>query len=258
MSYKVKGSAGPFIQDIRFSYDPEDSTYYKETTYGGSALAIQGQSAQFRAKNKGHVSIIEPNGTGQTTERTPLAVLPENLQLTERYEIATEFIEQDIFRHKAVSDAADTYDAGIASGADTFRKLAEDHVETGPPEIVSVLGRVTQHLRKGVTGFEREYIILRRSRKLPYTGIAPVIPASILDGRFIYTTEQLLLPTSIAFSLPPLSSLPQSDWDDVQWGWRRRPSSVVFDGDFIEQSSEFVLAEWSLLLYEIATGAAGW
>lgn len=260
MPYKVKGSAGPFIQDKRFQYDPEDARYYVETTWGGSARAIEGQSAQLRGKNKAHVSIVEPNGSGQTIERVPLAALDSNLEVTVRYEIATEFIEQDIFRHKTISDEADAFDAAQGDGEVTFRKFIEAAVEENDASITAgtVKDRVVKHLRKGLTGFEREYIVLRRSRKLPFTGVAPVPPAAILDGRFIYSTEQLLLPEAVAFALPNLDDLPTSDWDDVQWGWRRRPSSVVFAGDYIEQSGEFILAEWSLLLYEVAQGTASW
>jgi hypothetical protein len=259
MSYKVKGSAGPFIGPIRLVYNPEDGTYIQETTFVGSARAIEGQSAEFRNKNKGHTSLLELNGTGETTLQTPIAIksTPED-QAPIRYEIATEFIEQDIFRHKTISDAADIYDAARAEGEDSFRKFCEKAVDEIAASADPTQERVTTHLRKGLTGFEREYIVLRRSRKLPFTGAGIVPQASILDGRFIYSTGQLGLPAAVAFGLPDLASLPTSDWDDVIWGWRRRPSSVVFEGNFIEQSSEFILAEWSLLLYELAQTSATW
>lgn len=260
MSYKVKGKAGPFIQDQRFSYDPSDATYYLETTWGGSARAIEGQSTDFRSRNLAHTSFLDTNGTGQTVQRTPIAVKGNDLESTVRYEIATEFLEQDIFRHKAVSDEADSYDASQGTGAQTFRKFCEAQVEENDASITegSIIDRVVTHLRKGYTGFEREYIVMRRSRKIPFTGKGAPPQASILEGRFIYSTDQLGIPDIVAFSLPNLGDLPASGWEDVLWGWRRRPSQIVFQGDFIEQSSEFVLAEWSLLLYEEAVGQASW
>ena len=260
MSYKVKGSAGPFFQERRFVYDPEEGSYYEETTYAGSARAIEGQSGGLRAANRGHQSVVANDGTGQTFLRTPIPLKASEFDAAVRYEINTEFLEQDIFRHNTVSDQADTDDASLSTGDVTFRKFCERAVEEHDASVdeTSVRGRVITHLRKGVTGFEREYIVLKRSRRMPWTGKLVPPTAAILEGRFIYTTEQLGVPASVAFSLPSLDALPASEWDDVQWGWRRRPSSVVFSGDFIEQTSEFVLAEWSLLLYEVASGSASW
>lgn len=258
MSYKVKGTAGPIIQSQRLTYDSEDARYYIETTYGGSVKAIEGLSSQFRQKNKDHYATLEDNGAGQLTLRQPVSAKDSEIESTVRYEISNEFIEIDGFRHKTVSDEADAYDATVSTGGDTFRKRVEDGISTATSDPSNILNRMILHLRKGVTGFEREYIVLKRSRKLPYAGAASVPQASILDGRFIYSTAQLGIPASVAFSLPDLASLPTSGWTDVQWGWRRRPSSVVFTGEYIEQSSEFALAEWSLLYYEIAAGSASW
>lgn len=258
MGYKVKGSAGPHLQHVRLEYDPQDGTYTQEATYSGSKAAIEGQSVQFKQKNRKHAAFIEDNGRGQLVQSTPLSS-GEALEASVRYEIHSEFLEQDLFRHNTVSDAADVFDAAAAADGDTFRKTAEEAVN----QMVSftpgsVIARVVTHLRKGVTGFERESIVLRRTRKAPFFGGNQVPTVAILDGRFIYTTEQLGLPDTIAFSLPALGDLPTSDWDDVAWGWRRRPSSIVYEGAYVEQSSEFVLAEWSLLLYEPANGPAAW
>lgn len=259
MSYKVKGTAGPVIQSQRLTYDPEDATFYNEVTYGGSAKAIQGLSNEFRQKNKGHYATLEDNGAGQLTLRQPIGTKVDEIESSVRYEISNEFIEIDGFRHKTVSDDADAFDIAVPEGAGTYRSIAEDAVNSGAAFAAnSILGRMITHLRKGVTGFEREYIILKRSRKVPFAGLGSIPQATILDGRFIYSTAQLGIPAAVAFALPDLSSLPASGWTDVQWGWRRRPSSVVFEGEFIEQSSEFALAEWSLLFYELAGGPASW
>ena len=261
MSYKVKGNAGPHLQQERFTFDPAEARWYRERTWSGSARAIEGQAVQLRNAGIGFEAILEERGVGFSFERTPLSTPPQIATSDVRYEISTEFLEQDIFRHKTVSDDADTYDAALADGADTYRKFAEKAVDEIKASITPIQQRVTEHLRKGLTGFEREYIVLRRSRKVPYFGKASgsgFVKAAVLDGRFIYSTGQLLLPAAIGFTLPDLSALPTSDWDDVQWGWRRRPSSIIFTGDFIEQSSEFVLAEWSLLAYEIAGSDATW
>lgn len=263
MGYKVKGTAGPILQGIRYEFDPATAELVKETSWGGSTRAIEGQVTDFRNRNLAFHSILEENGRGVTIQRTPVFNKGESLDLLVRYEIATEFLEQDLFRHKTVSDAADAFDLAAADGADTFREEAEQGVRQKSSTSNTVLGRVVEHLRKGVTGFEREYIVLRRSRRIPFNGpainaIGGLPQAAILEGRFIYSTEQLGVPAAVAFSLPDLASLPQSDWVDVQWGWRRRPSNVVFEGGWIEQSSEFILAEWSLLAYEVATGPASW
>lgn len=259
MSYKVKGHPGPHLQHRRFTFDATTGTYFLERTWAGSARAIEGQSGQFRAQGISHESMIEDRGAGFSFDRQPL-IKESDLPESERYEIATEFIEQDIFRHKTVSDDADAFDAAQGDGEVTYRKFCEDAVNDHDVGLAagSTKERVVKHLRKGVTGFEREYIVLRRSRRIGFYGKAPLPAASILDGRFIYTTAQLGIPDAVAFSLPNLADLPTSDWEDVEWGWRRRPSSIVYAGDTIEQASEFILAEWSLLLYEPATGPAGW
>lgn len=263
MGYKVKGNAGPILESVRFEFDPATAELVKETVWGGSTRAIEGQATDLRNRNLAFHSILEETGRGQTIQRTPVFNKGESLDLLVRYEIATEFLEQDLFRHKTVSDAADAYDLAAADGADTFRAAAEEAVGAKLSTSNTVLGRVIEHLRKGVTGFEREYIVLRRSRRIPFNGpainaIGGLPQVAILEGRLIYSTEQLGVPAAVAFSLPNLNDLPQSDWADAQWGWRRRPSSVIFDGGWIEQSSEFILAEWSLLAYEVATGAASW
>jgi len=259
MSYKVKGHPGPHLQNRRFTFDATTGTYFLERTWAGSAKAIEGQSGQFRVQGISHEAMIEDRGNGFSFDRQPLNK-EEDLEASVRYEIASEFIEQDIFRHKTVSDDADSFDASLGDGDVTYRKFCEDAVTDHNVGLTAgtVKARVVTHLRKGVPGFEREYIVLRRSRRVGFYGKNPLPVASILDGRFIYTTEQLGIPDAVAFSLPDLGSLPISDWDDVAWGWRRRPSSIVYTGDTIEQASEFILAEWSLLLYEPANGPAGW
>jgi hypothetical protein len=261
MSYKVKGHPGPWLQQERYTFDPAEARWYRERTWAGSARAIQGQALQLRSIGIGFESILEERGVGYTFERTPLNTATGIETSDIRYEIATEFIEQDIFRHKTVSDAADAFDAALGPAGLTFRKVAEDAIDEATSAADPILNRVITHLRRGYTGFEREYIVLRRSRRIPFYGKGSAVGkarATILDGRFIYTTAQLGVPDVVAFSLPDLTALPISAWTDVQWGWRRRPSSIVYTGDFIEQSSEFILAEWSLLLYEPAAAAASW
>src|SRR5262245_53856134 len=115
MSYKVKGQAGPFLQQQRIGFDALTGDYFVERTYAGSTRAIEGQAATFRGQRTTFDAFLEERGTGISVVRSPLNKT-EDIEDTVRYEINTEFVEQDIFRHKTVSDAADAFDATLTNG----------------------------------------------------------------------------------------------------------------------------------------------
>jgi hypothetical protein len=256
----VKGRGTPIFQGTSYRYDPSDGVYYKEDKYGGSADAIASFSSQLSTVKAGHSAEVD-EGKGTLVRRVPLATVTGDVE--ERYEIVSEFIEKDLFAHPAVSDASIQYDRAIGSEGDTtFRKTAENAVENHLPSgMKSTIGnKVIKHLKNGITGYERENLVIRRYRKAPAEQISGW-PVSLLEGRYIYTTAQLGLPYGLAFEIPDITDgtlFPVSIPGEVKWGWRRRPSSSVFSREFVEQSCEFVLAEWSLLLYEESTGDASW
>jgi hypothetical protein len=260
---KVKGQGSPVFQGSQYRYDPSEGVYIRETQWAGSEKSIASLSSKYAATRIGHTAEVQ-NGVGHLTSRAPLAEVTN--QVEERYELVSEFIEKDGFSHPTVSASAFAWDDTITTtGIKSFRKYVEDEVEEhqsipfGGPALV-VLNRMVKHLRNGLTGYERENIIIRRYRKAP--GNNPLgWQASILDGKYIYTTAQLGLPSDVAWQLPDITDgnlFPVSIAGELKWGWRRRPTTNVWAREYIEQSSEFVLAEWSLLYYEEATGFAGW
>ena len=258
--YKVKGLTTLVNQGFTYRYDPESGIYYRDQNWEGTSKAIDSFSSQL-ARNKTSHSADTQHGTGRLTVSTPLSNYLDTLEV--RYELVSEFIEKDSFSHPTISAAALAYDANIDSETElTWRAEVEAAVQNGYPDgsFDAVFDSQVKLLRNGITGYENENLVIRRYRKAP--GTNPLgWRVSILDGKYIYTTAQLGLPDDLAWNLPDITDeaqFPVSIAGETKWGWRRRPTSNVWTREFIEQSSEFVLAEWALLYYREATGSANW
>lgn len=257
----VKGSKAIQLVRKEYRYDPQQNASMLEEEYQGSTLSALG----FYNKSVGggrNVSVQLDGGVGRVLLQTPTVVTNDN-QYVERYEVVTEFVEKDIFQIPEVAQEARKYNAFVdGSGATDdpyYREIAEQIATNKLALSVDqneypLFAQVVRYLRDGVTGYEVEYVVIKRSRRIP-RGSAQV--ASIGDGLIYYSTDQLLLPQDVAFSVPDTLSL-TSISSDYEWGWRRRPSQSVVEGMFIEQSSEFILSQWSTLAYTAAGGAAAW
>ena len=114
---------------------------------------------------------------------------------------------------------------------------------------------VVRHLRSGVTGYQIDFVTLRRFRQIDLTYAYAGGKMSLSDGQIVYSTAQLNLPSNVTFTLPSTPSDPSADFS---WGWRLRGQRVELQGNYAEQVVELVFAPWSTLAYTNATGNLDW
>lgn len=257
MSAIVKGRASAVVTSYRMEYDSASGDYVRVVSYAGSERAISGLTTA-AARSTSH-SINVQDGHGFAEFRTPMEKDASDVEI--RYEIATEVVEKEIWEHPDIIEAAENYNNLSLDSSDSFKEacIAAAATRVATPGLGVVGSQVIQMIRNGITGWEYEYPVIRRTRRVPNVSSksAPTLVASIGEVQYVYTTGQLLLPGTIAFQVPDSTTLAQRNVGSM-WGWRRRPSNVVYDTQWVEQSGEFVLAEWDTLLYTAALGDAGW
>lgn len=254
MSEIWKGTVGPVLVAEEPQYDASTGDGSVIVTYQGSRNAIYGMTPGFASQGVSYQ--ISQSGPVYTLS----ARIPVSTGMTEvppdRYEISTESQDKDIFENPTVIADAEAYDAALATNAKTYRKRAEDAVSEYDIGPTATFQSVVRHLKGGVTGYQIDFITLRRFRKcsLEY-GYGSAGKIYLDSGLYIYTTAQLNLPQDVAFSLPATPSDPSTDYS---WGWRKRGQRVDIVGNYAEQTVELVFAPWSTLLYEDATGNLDW
>ena len=256
----VKGNPGPFLVDERLVYDPATASTTRERLYEGTKSAIQ-FFGKVNTLNKKDSDTRFADGMGYARVREGV----EKEATTVRYEIGVEVLEEEIWTHPDIKDEMAAFDLvavdQLGTAQESYRKRAEnavsEDIDNAPDNATYPLFReVVRLLREGVTGWEKEYIVLRRYRRIPSNLDTGSNRASLNTTSLIYTTAELDLPDDVYFNVPDTDDLASSD--GYTWGWRRRPSQVVYDGIYVEQSSEFVLAEWANLLYPLAGENSGW
>jgi hypothetical protein len=257
----IKGSKAIQLVRQEYRYDPQQQTNVIEREYQGSTLSALGFYTK-TAGGQNNVSVQLDGGVGRVVVQSPVGGSKSGEEYTEKYEVVTEFVEKEIWQIPKVAEEARYHDEKVDSngveGDQYYREIAESCAarkakylnEAFYPEFK----RVVRYLRDGVTGYELEYVVIKRSRRIP-RGTTQV--ATIGEGLFYYTTAQLLLPDDISFSVPDSTKLTPIHYD-YAWGWRRRPSQCVIDGMYMDQSSEFILSQWSTLAYKPAGGNAAW
>lgn len=256
----VKGSKAIQLVRQEYRYDPQQQASIVEREYQGSTASALGLYSKTSGGNT-NVSVQLDGGIGRVVTQVPTFVTV-NQEYTERYEVVTEFVEKDIFQIPAVAQEAREYNDSVDAGGaedDPYYREAAEQVATNKLTLTGInqwtyFNQVVRYLRDGVTGYELEYVVIKRSRRIP-RGSGTV--ASIGDGLVYYTTAQLLLPDDVAFSVPNSTSLTPIS-SDYAWGWRRRPSQSVVEGMYVEQSSEFILSQWSTLAYSASSTEAAW
>lgn len=263
MSAIIKGTAAVQLVRQEYRYDPQVNGTVFESEYHGSTKSALG----FFGRNKGtgnNVSVSLDNGTGRVVIQRAVGTDGEQTQTTERYEVAIEFLEKDIWQNTQIAQEARRYNELIdlsGSAEDLYYREACEEIAvkklqfTINPTDYPLAAQVVRYLRDGVTGWETEYVVVKRSRKIARSS-SPQI-ATVGEGKYIYSTAQLGLPNDIAFSVPDSSTLTPISSDYV-WGWRRRPSTSTIEGMFIDQNSEFILSQWSTLFYTVSQDNASW
>jgi hypothetical protein len=258
----IKGSKAIQLVRQEYRYDPQQQTNVIEREYQGSTLSALGFYTK-TAGGQNNVSVQLDGGVGRVVVQSPVGGSKSGEEYTEKYEVVTEFVEKEIWQIPDVAQEARQFNQFVDDNGDVddpyYKELAEQVASNKlgvsvSPVTYPLFQQVVRYLRDGVTGYELEYVVIKRSRRIP-RGTSQV--AAIGDGLVYYTTGQLLLPDDISFSVPDSTTLTPIS-DDYAWGWRRRPSQSVVEGMYMDQSSEFILSQWSTLAYTPAGGNAAW
>jgi len=181
-------------------------------------------------------------------------------QWIERWVLATEILEKDIFSKPAVAAEMFAY----ADGPAKYRKAVEEAVSTGdstkgPTGTVESIW-VIRELTRGVEGYEHEYHILSRTVTFPSTWAgdvpAPFDMSLKLSGTILTSSQlnaQQSIPDDVLFTLPPDrtgAELAEDSSASVMWGWRMREQKAEIDtsttGSF---QLSWTYAAWSTFIY---------
>lgn len=251
MSAIFKGLAGYTLVAEEPGFDAESGSKWFDRTWAGSQAGIFGLANELEAQNIAYQTY--QNGPVFTLSARVAWTNPDEVE-PDRYEITTESADKSIFEFPDVITDAETFDAALATGALTYRKRAEDAVNEDDVGPTVLFGTVVRHLKAGVTGWQVDFLTLRRFRRLNLEYAYGAGKFSLDDGSYIFTTAQLNLPSNVAFSLP----VTPDGTTDFSWGWRKRGQRVEIIGNQAEQTVELVFAPWSTLFYTNATGNLSW
>lgn len=248
MSAIFKGRAATLFSD-GVQYDPDRGT--------SEVYRLRGTKAHVRATAGGwkrfypdaRISTRQIEGpVYELALELPYWINDPGNPYTQRWSTSTELVEKDLFSHPNASLAV------TASGlsAAKFRERMEDGIEKGkdfddvgvdPSGNNTNAQNMYLDLARGITGWETEYQTVTRFRsanvRTPWNRV-------VYSTKYIYTTSQLGIPSSIGYSFESYISTQTN----MLWGWRLR------DQDFSEENGErqetitWALAEWSLNLYE--------
>jgi hypothetical protein len=264
-SIVVKGD--PSVQLVaQFpTYNAETKTYTETYEYKGIESAIRGLEIQMQQRGLSYrVSHDGPIWTMQVD--IPTQEVDENL---DRWEVFTESTEKSLFELPDIIEIAEDFDAGRNSSADlTFRSEIENAAQNGYSDIlnaymelisaewISAINILVSHFRAGVTGWQLDLLVLRRTRRVE-AYVSNGFPLTLDAGLYYYSTAQLNVPGNVGFTLPDYPDAPGSV-SIYEWGWRKRSQRVESVGSFVEQTVELVFAPWSTLAYTASNADLIW
>jgi hypothetical protein len=262
----VKGDASAQLVAKFPTYNAETKTYTETHEYRGIESAIRGLEQQMQSA--GYSYRITHDGPIWTMQiDIPQQDVDESI---DRWEIFTESTEKSLFELPQYIVLANEFDSTRTNANDpTFRAEVENtEAVSGYSTIFSdwlslltqdernQIGVLVTHLRSGVTGWQLDLVVVRRTRRVQ-NQFAPNYKINLDSGLLIYSTGQLNVPADVAFALP---STP-SGWSSIDifaWGWRKRSQRTELVGNWVEQTIELVFAPWSLSAYSRATSSIAW
>lgn len=257
MSAKWKGTLQIVLVSDEPFYDPSSGLQYTDRIWAGKEEAI-----------KGFANDLEEEGIGYQISASPpifmisarIPISDATIDIPDRYEISTEAQDKSIFELPGVVEEIIRYDASIAETAETYKSRAERFVDKGLTYVFDdinfpLFGKVVRHLRNGVTGFQTDYVVLRRMRQIDLSYGYSGGRMNLSDGLLIFTTAQLNLPSEVGFVVPSTPTDPSADY---AWGWKVRGQRVELVGNYMEQVVELVFAPWSTLAYELSSSNLSW
>lgn len=248
MSAIQKGDPTAQLVAIFPSFNAETKVYTVTQEYRGSQMAIQGMELQFQDSELSYrITHDGPVWTMQV--EIPQQVIDESI---DRWEIFTESTEKSLFELPEVVKAAILYDNSIAAGEATFKQAIEDAVANKSTSVFFLqIGQdVIDHLKAGVTGWQLDLIVIRRTRRM-HRFLSQGFKLTLDSGLVYYTSGELGVPGDVAFILPTAPTVDPSV-TIYQWGWRKRSQRIEFVGQYVEQTVELVFAPWSTLAYSPA------
>ncbi len=256
MSARWKGYGGVTLVSREPAFEAESGVEVEDRFYAGSQSAIFGLGVTLKAQGISfRINKIDGPVYGLSAR---IPINEPTQEVLDRYEITTEAQEKSIFELPGVMAEIAAFDDIAAEGSTTYRERAELAVGKAPGASVitsPLFLSVVRHLKSGVTGYQIDFVCLRRFRQVDLSYAYAGGQITLDTGFYIYTTNQLQLPAGVAFNLPATPAAPSSDY---QWGWRKRGQRVEIVGNYAEQTVELVFAPWSLLAYTTSGGNLAW
>ena len=254
MAAIVKGDPTPILRSTFPTFNAETKVYSLQFEYVGTEVAIRGLEAQMKARGLSYrITHDGPIWTMLVDE--PQQTIDETI---DRWEVFTEASEKSLFELIGAVEEAEVYDAARADGDPTYRQAVEDAATAKSSTIGSgrpTAAAIVKHLKSNVTGWQLDFIGLRRTRRVEQSVAGSTYRLTLDTGLLVYSTAQLNLPAVVAFAVPPT---PAAISDLSSWGWRKRSQRVEFVDQYVEQTVELLFAPWSTLAYGAASAGLVW
>jgi len=269
MPSKVTGSNVAVRSGWEQQFDPA-SGWKTVETWNGSKSQIAAIIQSFRdngaatsVKNSGALWTLTVTWSleyGKDTDKQPGAP-PKAEETLDTWDVDVELADVDVRASpKVITFLGDEYkvavafkqvDAAIKAGLSIGKYLESISISSIIPIIkLEVIYRLRS---RGVTTLTEKRPILTRKRT--YTS-AYTTPIQINAVEVIYTTSALItefkVPNIIQQKLPATPPVTQAE---AAWGWKQRKQSGTFTvaKNKIEETMDFVFAQWSTLLYDFIT-----
>lgn len=254
-----KGTQGPVAVNEEVFYDSENLTYWKRFIYRGSKTAISGLELDLQADGVSY----EITNDGPVYELVTQIPIVDPAESIDRYEITTEANEISIYSNEDVFEEAFNWDANRGDEQRTYKRQVDEMIDEGTaPDLDTgaypLFLPVVDHVRGGVDTFQRDYLVLRRYRRLSGSMAVGAGRINLRESSLIYTTAELQLPSNVAFVVPGAPALPTRYDQLFMWGWRMRGQGVDIIGPMIEQRFELVFGPHSLIDNQAAGDNLDW
>ena len=269
MPSKVTGSQDAVRSSWEQQFDPATGWKTVETWNGSKsqiAAAVEkfhNSGAATSVKNSGALwtltvtwSLDYSNESGKQAGAPPATEAP-----LDTWDVDVELADVDVRASpKVIAFLGDEYkvavafkqvDAAIKAGLSIDKYLDSISISSIIP--IDKLEVIYRLRARGVTTLTEKRPILTRKRT--YTS-AYTTPIQINAVEVIYTTSALItefkVPNIIQQKLPATPPVTQAE---AAWGWKQRKQSGTFTvaRNKIEETMDFVFAQWSTLLYDFIT-----
>ena len=253
VKWKGTGAKGPIKILDAIRVDADGGRYRDEQWIGEStairslyyAIRDHSPDADAREVSEGNSPLIKLISSTRLANES-------GVEPTEEWTFTTELLERSLFEVPAAAAEAVTYSQTVGPLSQyrhDIEKAAEDG--EGLPSNLASLPTAVEILRllgMGVTGWEDETVVLRRTRRaqLDYN-----FAFYVQEPKFIFTTDQLGVPAEFQYRFNELFTGPTPV--GTMLGWRLRTQELTQSGDQMEETIEWMAGYWSLLFYVAAT-----